>query len=1338
MRRLLSLLCILAFVLNACIEIDNEVIETGGAEGASPDITTCAVLGDVQDGKDYVPQSPPQFASDGRLHPDIFYIGWSQLDARNDLRFPTNGYSGDGFEDKLFVSRELEDGSVRSWQLLPMLDETCQDEERIRIHSFDIAPSGESMYVSMRREGDAFLGIYEFNFATFTFRKITLGDDIHYINPTYVGDDEETGHPILFVAKSVFASEIPLNYGGPGDGFLLDEYDRDATPLIHILDAVTGDTRRIGLNNSHQTEPIAIELDDGTRLVVFTQWEHQQTTNRFSLWKIQVDGSDNFTFYGQESATDRSAANIFQPREIKSGPYAGYILMTQGRGFTADGGIAMTFRHHLDLRSDRIMLEQHDDGTHIARNPEHYNDESMVYAYRANNNQSYGIYIKDYPTDLAADTTAGARKLIMSHDDLHFVQPRSFYPPATAVAAPNEGQVGQSRASFTNAALNGKAGFLVQNMTQSDNGVQHQLDGISPDDLSLRFFVPSHTIKGRSEAIGRMGWGSSPELSVPSSDFLSLEADGSLGALLNPGLYVWKLYKRLYYQSDYLYIPVRAERQEVSFVPDRVNACNQCHQERSQANIDLYSDLETIASQKMQSSDLSGAHDITQYDASSAVPDFHHDIMPLFTTPATASGQACIDCHHARDKLDLSNPTGVRSQNPTWLNLVRGAHRLAGTDDVVPYINNSINPMGFDDDYHPAPFMWSLLLGDDLSEPPAANFPNDSSRNLTRPGDFGATYDPRVVNAINAINGQYDHTQHWTAQQMQTFISYSTTQSMVGLSDRINFTSQGGGMTENVAGQKAYQAMVRQCFDCHNDHTMDGVNAMGFGLPQAKRYRSDNDLRSRFMRFVHDSHVAQKGDTAFSRFLSQSDINRSMVRTLESARDRINFADPDNSQLLVYARCDNLAANVNHPLCLSDTDPDYLALKAWVDGDDTVQNQPPMVDNPVTTITFSEYADPALVGPITWSDPDNELSQLFIQQSDSSEHTFNDTMLAIDYQDFTSAMIETFAILGDRGDRQFEVLVSDGLGSSTTHTIPVTVTSTYVVPQPMSTLPEFQAFYTVRDSGELRHIDHLGNDTVIGVIPGYSTDFSTVYRRSDRGWLYFVNQAEQRIIVVDETTADAVFTINLDHEPNRETDDHEQTLYLVWWRPAEYDANGVMTRAGRLEGLLESKRSQSLDGDWYVDLGDGESGGTVTPEYRTNLPEANNAISVYVWCRATFMTQLVSNGIDRFNALNLVTGKAKNLGDFSFPAKTYQGVDYMAHDYFNVRAVFVSEDGAFYGVNQDLNTTPTLFNFDPLEEVQSDVGLPGWLNDLLNNAEQYATPFVVAPPRVPGHQCPQP
>ena len=116
----------------------------------------------------------------------------------------------------------------------------------------------------------------------------------------------------------------------------------------------------------------------------------------------------------------------------------------------------------------------------------------------------------------------------------------------------------------------------------------------------------------------------------------------------------------------------------------------------------------------------------------------------------------------------------------------------------------------------------------------------------------------------------------------------------------------------------------------------------------------------------------------------------------------------------------------------------------------------------------------------------------------------------------------------------------------------------------------------------------------------------------------------------------------------------------------------------------------------------------VRPRYRQKM-RGKDFLSVYVWKRATFMTQRLLEAIDKFNVLNLFTGKDKSFGAFSYTTVDSNGdpvdlnsdsVDDTA-DYFNVRAVVVAEDGAFYGFNKDLNQAATIFNFDPLAKNSS-------------------------------------
>jgi len=1364
-----------------CISPDNKTV-TGG----TPNVTRCSPIDGVLDGADFVPKGViKNHKDDNRTHPDIFYIAWADLDKRNDLRFPSNGYDDTGFEDKLLVSRKQENGDYKTWQIYPALDNDCKDVEKVRIQSFDVAPDGKHLYVAMSKpvfaDGDTnkatdlnpnrHLGIFKLNIQSKKAVPITHNWEIDYMYPNYIGDDNRTGNEKLLITKTVTKDEIPINYRSE---VLKDEYDRAPTPLIHILDTSTGDLNRIGFNNSHQTEPMVANGPDGYPLIMFTQWEHQQNLDRFSIWKIQVDGSDAFLLHGNEAVVGDSIDNVYQVRTIKSGKYKDYLIMGESArsgnegNKIAEGNILMTLKVNLDLRSKNIYLSKltkNQNGYQgveysIARSPEYYNDESFIYSWRETVDNSYGLYIKDFPKDLntTIDLHTDSGKLVISNDNYHFVQARSFYLPNSRVSAPDKAlDLSENRVSFTNDSLGGRSGWLVETLTQSDNGDQNQLDGIDKDDIRIQFHIPSHHFDN-SQAISPEH---SPELTIPASDFIATESDGSLGIILKEGLYVWKIYKKFRHIdtnniTNNIWVPIRAERQEVSFVPNRVNACNQCHQDRNQYNIDLYKNMANMANQKMHedlnaNGMIGSDKDISDYNSSAQIPDFHKQIAPLFIKSAVNGGGSCVSCHNVKDKLNLSNQTGVSSINATYLTLLYGAHKVQNSEEVIPYLSNSIAPLGLDN--HPAPFLWSLILNDDLTIPPDENHTNNIGRSLERDGDYGAEYNITVKDEIDRINALYDHSKHWSSEDIQALITYSTMRTSVGLSDKITFQKNSISRTTGQA-QKAYQAMVRKCFNCHNSFENGGLKDESFGLPKEKRFKAPHLLKDDDIRFVMRPHIATKDATKYSHLLWQSNLTYSMERSLESAKNRINFNDLNNSELLVYARGGiDLDGNgsfhnniKNHP-ALDISDGDYIAISNWVNGVNMINQTPTISYDGGGQIEIKEYDEPAfLPNSITWNDPDgeNEIAQLFITKNNLTEHNFNDTMLALDYQSFKEAKLKTYAILGDRGDKNFEFTVSDGI-KSLSQNLAVRVTSDYIVPRPTANLPKSTLFYTVRETKELRKLEagenNESNDTLIGTIEGYNNNWSTVYRRADKGWLYFVEQTTQKIHVVDETNASELFTINLDHEPNRDSSTHKQTVYLIWWRPAEGNVSDGTYKAGELQGILESKLSKYKTGDFYVGLGSGELNSTnpdlnvtVVPEYRTKLRRGGNTISAYVWRRATFMTEWNNEdmGYDGLNVLNLVTGKAKLLSTFQFEDKSVDSVDYNATTYSNVRAVVLASDGAFYGFNKDLNQPVQTFNFDPIENIQTPVTIPAWLQTYMSrdlNSTTKATPFLIIEPK---------
>ncbi len=270
-----------------------------------------------------------------------------------------------------------------------------------------------------------------------------------------------------------------------------------------------------------------------------------------------------------------------------------------------------------------------------------------------------------------------------------------------------------------------------------------------------------------------------------------------------------------------------------------------------------------------------------------------------------------------------------------------------------------------------------------------------------------------------------------------------------------------------------------------------------------------------------------------------------------------------------------------------------------------MENSIPIMNKPAEEIVIKEYDEPAYLSQdVTWSDEDGDLAQAMISTTSSSEHTFGDTMLALDYNDFVSAKLKTYAILGDRGEHNFTFRVTDGLDNGVIQTVPVRVESDYIVPRPLSTMPKSYLFYTDMNTSELKRLESNGTVTTVGVIDGLNTNWTTVYRRADKGWLYFLNQEEERIYVVSENNASVLFSIGIDNEPNRVGTHHKQTLYLIWWRPAEGVEGEANYTQVDLRGYwsLNLVVTQILMEEYNGQLGSGESDDTqIIPAWKTKL-----------------------------------------------------------------------------------------------------------------------------------------
>ncbi len=147
--------------------------------------------------------------------------------------------------------------------------------------------------------------------------------------PLTCGSDNEVDPAYLPDGRIIFSSDRPGH---------LDEYERRKAALLHILDRSaevlpaqpvcdSGEVVQISFNQSHDRNPTV--LKDGT--IMFSRWEHLARVNKFSIFKIEPDGTDLFIKYGSHSGVN----SFLDVRERADGKLTASMMPLSG---TFEGG----------------------------------------------------------------------------------------------------------------------------------------------------------------------------------------------------------------------------------------------------------------------------------------------------------------------------------------------------------------------------------------------------------------------------------------------------------------------------------------------------------------------------------------------------------------------------------------------------------------------------------------------------------------------------------------------------------------------------------------------------------------------------------------------------------------------------------------------------------------------------------------------------------------------------------------------------------------------------------------------------------------------------------------
>lgn len=196
----------------------------------------------------------------------------------------------------------------------------------------EVSYDGRKLLFSMRRNVSENWRVWEYDIAQNRLTQIVCnvasgttpdGDDV---DPAYLPDGR-----IVFASNRQEKSRRLMDEQQPGSSFAyLDEYERERTTALHVMNANGSECRQISFNQSHDRNPTV--LRNGA--IMYSRWDHIGERNQFSVFTINPDGTKPFVLYGAHSPGN----SYLHPREMPNGQVLSTLMPLSG---TDEGGALM-------------------------------------------------------------------------------------------------------------------------------------------------------------------------------------------------------------------------------------------------------------------------------------------------------------------------------------------------------------------------------------------------------------------------------------------------------------------------------------------------------------------------------------------------------------------------------------------------------------------------------------------------------------------------------------------------------------------------------------------------------------------------------------------------------------------------------------------------------------------------------------------------------------------------------------------------------------------------------------------------------------------------------------
>ena len=190
----------------------------------------------------------------------------------------------------------------------------------------EVSFDGERVLFSMRGPNDPTWNIFEYEMATAALTRIVsddlvanAGDDV---DPAYLPNGR-----IVFSSNRQEKSRQILSAENTEQYAFLDEYERERSIVLHVMNADGSDIRQISFNQSHDRNPTVLSTGE----IIFARWDHVGNRNHFPIFFTNPDGTNIFVQYGAFSPGN----SMLHPREMPDGQVMTSLMPLSG---TFEGG----------------------------------------------------------------------------------------------------------------------------------------------------------------------------------------------------------------------------------------------------------------------------------------------------------------------------------------------------------------------------------------------------------------------------------------------------------------------------------------------------------------------------------------------------------------------------------------------------------------------------------------------------------------------------------------------------------------------------------------------------------------------------------------------------------------------------------------------------------------------------------------------------------------------------------------------------------------------------------------------------------------------------------------